>query len=71
MAVDATKPQDGPLYFFSGLEYSFMNMFALRGGYKFNYSGTSETPGRDTAPVQQRGLDPRSWRRTGAMRVEA
>ncbi len=37
VAVDATKPQDGPLYFFSGVEYSFMNMFALRGGYKFNY----------------------------------
>jgi hypothetical protein len=51
VAVDATKPQDGPLYFFSGIEYSFMNMFALRGGYKFNYSGTSETPGLGTLAV--------------------
>ena len=51
VAVDATKPQDGPLYFFSGIEYSFMDMFALRGGYKFNYSGTSETPGLGTLAV--------------------
>jgi hypothetical protein len=45
VALDATKPQDGPLYLFSGVEISFMDMIALRGGYKFNYSGTSETPG--------------------------
>lgn len=51
MAMDATKPQDGPLYFFGGIEYSFMNMLALRGGYKFNYSGTSETPGLGTLAV--------------------
>jgi hypothetical protein len=51
IAVDATKPQDGPLYFFSGVEYSFMNLVALRGGYKFNYSGTSETPGLGTLAV--------------------
>ncbi|RPH37737.1 PorV/PorQ family protein [bacterium] len=51
MALDATKPQDGPLYLFGGVEYSFMNMLALRGGYKFNYSGTSETPGLGTLAV--------------------
>jgi hypothetical protein len=51
VAIDATKPQDGPLYYYSGIEYSFMNMLALRGGYKFNYSGTSETPGLGTLAV--------------------
>jgi hypothetical protein len=45
LAVDATKPQDGPLYFFSGLEYTLMKMVSVRGGYKFNYTGTDETPG--------------------------
>lgn len=51
VAMDATKPQDGPLYFFGGIEYSFMNMLAIRGGYKFNYSGTNETPGLGTFAV--------------------
>lgn len=45
VAVDAAKPQDGPLYFYSGFEYAFMDMVALRGGYKFNYSDTKERPG--------------------------
>jgi hypothetical protein len=44
IAFDATKPQDGPQYFFSGIEYSIMDMLAFRTGYKFNYSGTSESP---------------------------
>ena len=44
VAVDAVKPQDGPLYFFSGVEYTVLDMIAFRGGYKFNYSGTSESP---------------------------
>lgn len=43
-AVDATKPQDGPLYLFGGLEVKLLDMVALRGGYKYNYSGTDETP---------------------------
>jgi len=42
VAVDAVKPQDGPQYFFSGVEYHFMNMVALRAGYKLNYSGTDD-----------------------------
>lgn len=42
VAVDASKPQDGPLYLYTGGEVKFMKMFALRGGYKFNYSGASE-----------------------------
>ena len=44
VALDAVKPQDGPLYMFSGAEFSFMNMVFLRAGYKLNYSGTNETP---------------------------
>ncbi len=51
VAGDATKPQDGPLYIFSGVEVSFMNMIALRGGYKFNYSGTNEVPGTGASSV--------------------
>jgi len=42
VALDAAKPQDGPLYIFSGLEVRVLDIVALRGGYKFNYSGTDE-----------------------------
>jgi len=42
VAVDAIKPQDGPQYFYTGAEYSFMNMVAVRAGYKLNYSGTDD-----------------------------
>jgi hypothetical protein len=52
VAVDASKPQDGPLYLFSGAEVTFMNMIAVRGGYKFNYSGTDETPGTGIPAVK-------------------
>jgi hypothetical protein len=45
VAVDATKPQDGPVYFYSGAEVMLFDMVALRGGYKVNYSGTDEVPG--------------------------
>ena len=38
--VDFTKPQDSPQLFFSGLEWLVRDMFALRGGYKFGYSGS-------------------------------
>jgi hypothetical protein len=44
IALDAAKPQDGPLYLYSGAEFSFMNMLSLRAGYKLNYSGTDESP---------------------------
>lgn len=40
LAVDGVKTQDGPQYVFAGGEYTFMDMIAVRGGYKFNYSGT-------------------------------
>jgi hypothetical protein len=42
LAADASKPLDGPLYMFSGVEVSFMDVLAVRAGYKFNYSGTDE-----------------------------
>jgi hypothetical protein len=45
VSVDASKPLDGPLYMFSGVELSYMNMIAVRAGYKFNYSGTDEVTG--------------------------
>jgi hypothetical protein len=37
--LDFTKPQDSPQLFFSGLEWEVLDLFALRGGYKFGYSG--------------------------------
>ncbi len=42
VAVDAVKPQDGTQFFFTGVEYMFMNMISVRGGYKLNYSGTDD-----------------------------
>ncbi|MBP1691332.1 MAG: hypothetical protein H6Q32_684 [Bacteroidetes bacterium] len=51
VAVDAAKPQDGPLYIYSGVEVRVTNMVALRGGYKFNYSGTDEVPGTGLSAV--------------------
>jgi hypothetical protein len=42
LAVDAVKPQDGPQYFFTGGEYTFMDMISVRGGWKLNYSGTDD-----------------------------
>lgn len=41
--ADATKPQDTDQLIFTGGEYSFSDYFAVRGGYKFNYSGVSES----------------------------
>lgn len=51
VALDAVKPQDGPQYVYGGLELSFMDMVALRGGYKFNYSGTDEVTGTGSNAV--------------------
>jgi hypothetical protein len=42
VAVDAVKPQDGPQYFFTGAEFTMMNMISVRGGWKLNYSGTDD-----------------------------
>lgn len=42
ISIDATKAQDGPQYFFAGGEVTVMDVFMLRGGYKFNYAGTDD-----------------------------
>lgn len=40
--VDATKPQDSAQLYFAGMEWTFQDWLALRGGYKFNYSGVKD-----------------------------
>jgi hypothetical protein len=52
VALDAAKPQDGPLYLYSGLEIRLLDMIAVRGGYKFNYSGTDEVTGTGLSPIK-------------------
>jgi len=42
LTVDAIKYQDGPQYFFGGGELNIMDILSVRGGYKFNYSGTDD-----------------------------
>jgi hypothetical protein len=42
LSVDAIKYQDGPQYFFAGGEVNIMDILSIRGGYKFNYSGTDD-----------------------------
>jgi hypothetical protein len=43
--LDATKPQDSAQLYFAGAEWTFQNWLALRGGYKFNYSGVKDVNG--------------------------
>ena len=43
--VDATKPQDSAQLYFAGAEWTFQDWLALRGGYKFNYSGVKDNNG--------------------------
>lgn len=40
--ADATKPQDADQLIFTGGEYSFNDIVAVRGGWKFNYSGVDD-----------------------------
>lgn len=42
LAADATKPQDSQQLLYGGAEVAFYDLLFLRGGYKFNYSGTSD-----------------------------
>lgn len=58
VSVDAVKPQDGVQYFFTGAEFSFMNMVSLRAGYKLNYSGVDDggTGFRDAIKTTIEGL---------------
>lgn len=51
LALDAVKSQDGPQYFFGGMEVSLMDMIALRGGYKFNYIHTNDGGTSSRAPL--------------------
>ncbi|MDZ7289293.1 MAG: PorV/PorQ family protein [candidate division KSB1 bacterium] len=40
--ADATKPQDADQLVFAGGEYMFNDLVAVRGGWKFNYSGVDD-----------------------------
>lgn len=40
--ADATKPQDADQLVFTGGEYMFSDLVAVRGGWKFNYSGVDD-----------------------------
>ncbi len=42
MIADLVKPQDNIPQFNVGLEYSVLDMLFIRGGYKFNYSGSKD-----------------------------
>jgi len=42
LALDALKPQDGPQYIYAGAEYSYADMVSVRGGWRLNYSGTTD-----------------------------
>ena len=42
LAVDAVKPQDGQQYYYTGIEYTLIDMISIRGGYKLNYSGAND-----------------------------
>ncbi len=41
--IDATKPQDNRQLYFGGLEWQVLQKLSLRGGYKFNLSGTEDS----------------------------
>lgn len=43
VALDATKAMDSQQAVFGGGELSFYDILFVRGGYKFNYSGTSDS----------------------------
>jgi hypothetical protein len=49
VALDATKPQDTEQLIFSGGELTVGEYFAVRGGYKFLYSGREDRNGLATA----------------------
>ncbi len=42
LLADLTKPQDSPQLYFTGAEWLLYEKLALRGGYKFNYSGSRD-----------------------------
>ncbi len=50
--IDFVQPQDLPQLFFSGVEFDAWNMFFVRAGYKFNYSGTKDKGTSWRGPVE-------------------
>jgi opacity protein-like surface antigen len=50
--VDFVQPQDLPQLFFTGVELDAWNMFFVRAGYKFNYSGTKDKGTSWRGPVE-------------------
>ncbi len=50
-AVDAVKTQDGPQYFYSGVEYTFLSLVSIRGGWKFNFSDTDDGGTSSRPPI--------------------
>ena len=47
--LDLTKRQDSEQLYFTGMEWNLMKRLALRGGYKFNFSGKKDALGiKDT-----------------------
>jgi hypothetical protein len=43
---DLTKPQDSPQLYFVGGEWNILDRLDIRGGYKFNYSGSRDEESR-------------------------
>ena len=56
LSIDGIKWQDGPQYFFAGGEVSIMDILSIRGGYKFNYSGTKDD-GTSWRPARNNTLE--------------
>ncbi|CUT04995.1 hypothetical protein JGI3_00402 [Candidatus Kryptobacter tengchongensis] len=50
--IDFVQPQDLPQLFFTGIELNAWNMFSLRAGYKFNYSGTKDKGTSWRGPIE-------------------
>lgn len=50
--IDFVQPQDLTQLFFAGIELGAWNMFFLRAGYKFNYSGTKDKGTSWRAPIE-------------------
>ncbi len=50
--IDFVQPQDLTQLFFAGIEFDVWNMFSLRAGYKFNYSGTKDKGASWRDPIE-------------------
>ena len=58
LTVDTTKPIDSQQLLYGGAEVSFYDLLFLRGGYKFNYSGSEDdgTSDRDAIKTSIEGV---------------